>query len=1039
MKNRTNFSAKLRGIALSLAICLGTGNLSAQTGSDDITKFYDTQRGYTNPASPEAWAMIKYGDAELNLYTGALGLSIPVYTFKNKNFTIPISLNYASTGYKPNLQTGVLGAGWYLNAGGVITREVNGIPDESVEAYTYKDKYAGSLLVPPDKRTHTMSGYYQLYSNPNLQNFCKKETLYSGVRGQEYTIAYLDELVDRYYELEPDLFHYNFMGYTGSFMLQPGKIVVFDCNTPPGEIRVETWGSGEYDGLKGFSITTGDGYVYTFSPRDDSSNFGYDSSDEGQPLISSWSLDDITSQDGDRVTFEYDSSQKAQMTYSCIPTLYFEDEYKRTKNYGMDTEGGDDDDPNPTPTNMKEISVNATTAHPLVRITVSGEAEIEFIYGDKASEIWDSDIISQYAYNDSAAEQTRRLNRITVKNLFTGKIIKTCTLGYNYDRDDSTPVKKRLTLLTSAELSGEGTYSMEYHDQNRDCPPINTFAIDWWGYSNGMTVNDHKSSVEGSSFYPAHKNGDIAITYNARNANEETAKYGMITKLTYPTGGYSIFNYEGNDYGRKVVRDDAHSYVPMLRDASGLTGGVRVSSILEFASGDLSDGIYRDFTYETAPGVSSGILLWEPHVYMHYKLKTTGYNIVRKYTTTQQSFPYSKSNHIEYERVLEKRYSTSDPTNVATVEHCFYTSKEYPDQFNPDDYRWEWGNFLVEYGNIPDMNNLRFLYCQVFSRSNLRGKPRSKTYMDNSIPVYTETYAYTDKPDPLAGYIQVPTSFLCQISRQRINTASSFPLITRRTYQTGSAVKLSTYETNHYNDLGQLSRVEQGDSKGNTRVTHTVRSGDVRLGTEKAEWTDWYGPPAYPLKQTVCLEKPDSTRIVLSSVRCAYTTVTGVDETAVTCLESLSRGKVMPGIYPDSIVYRTELHNDRFDAWGNVLQSTDKGGLKSCYVWGYNGAWVVARIDNASLEQVTPLLSTDITLGPLPGGLSAAEKNALQAIAGAQATTYDYQPLAGIREIRDLSGRTETFEYDEHDRLFRTRDDKNKPLGEYRYHIITAQ
>ncbi len=1037
MEYRTILPARLRGILLISALLSNAGNLAAQTGSDDITKFYDTQRGYTNPASPEAWSMVKYGDAELNLYTGTLGLSIPVYTFKNKNFTIPISLNYASTGYKPNLQTGILGAGWYLNAGGVITREVNGIPDESVEAYTYKDKFCGYMHTFISK-THTMSGYYQFYSNPNLQNFCKKEILYSGVRGQEYTIAYLDERVGKYYEPEPDLFHYNFMGYTGSFMLQPGKIVVFDCNTPPGELTVETWDSGMYNGLRGFTITTGDGYVYSFSQRDDSASFGFDTSDEGQSLISSWTLDSITSQDGDCVTFKYDSRQNVQKTYSCIPILYFEDEYSRTKHYYAGVETGEDEDPDPWATNSKEINVNVTTAYPLIKMTVSGEAEVEFTYGVKASEIWDRDIISQYHYNDSASEQTRRLDRIRVKNLLTGKIIKTCTLKYNYDPNDS-PVRKRLTLLTSAELSGEGTYRMEYYDQNKDCPPINTFAIDWWGYSNGMTANNTKSSVKGSSFYPTNNNGVIPPSYNARNANEETAKYGMITKLTYPTGGYSRFYYEGNDYSRKIVRDDAHSYIPMLRDASGLTGGIRVSSIVEFPSGDVLGAICRDFTYENAPGISSGILLWEPVVYMSYKLETTGYDIVRKYTTTQQSFPYSKSNHIEYERVVEKRYSSSDPSNIASMEHCFYTSKEYPDQFNPDDYQWEWNDFVPNNISMPGMSSLRFLYCQVFSRSNLRGKPRSKTYIDNSTPIYTETYAYTDQPDPLTGYIQVPTSFLCQISRQRINTASSFPLSTRRTYLSGTSSRLSTYAENHYNDLGQLSRVEQGDSKGNRRVTHTVRSGDVLSGSETAGWTDWYGPPAYPLEQTVYLEKPDSTRIVLSSVRCAYTSVTGVDEKAVTCLESLSRAKITPGIHPDSIVYRTELHNDRFDLCGNVLQSTDKSGLKSCYVWGYNGAWVVARIDNASLEQITPLLSADITLEPLLRGLSTAEKNALQAIPEAQTTTYDYQPLAGIREIRDPSGRTGTFEYDEHDRLFRTRDDKNKPLSEYRYHIISAQ
>ena len=1038
MEYRTILPARLRGILLISALLSNAGNLAAQTGSDDITKFYDTQRGYTNPASPEAWSMVKYGDAELNLYTGTLGLSIPVYTFKNKNFTIPISLNYASTGYKPNLQTGILGAGWYLNAGGVITREVNGIPDESVEAYTYKDKYAGGEkdwgLSDVGKRTHEMSGYYQVYTNPSVSNRSLEELLYSGSSAQEYVIAYQNAPYDEYFETEPDLFHYNFMGYTGSFILQPGKIVVFDCNTPPGELKIETFHHGEYGGLKGFVITTGDGYEYSFSEADSSSTYGFDTSDNGTSVVSTWTLDSITSEDGARVSFQYDSGS---YSYSCIPNIYYEYEYERKRLHMTE----DEYDPAPDMIQMQGIDVNQVSTYVVSKITIGGEAEIEFTYVDKKSEWWDYSIVSRQIYNDNK-EQNRRLDRITVKNLFTGKTLKTCSLGYNLN--NSRAITKRLTLLTSVTLSGEGTYTMQYYRENEDCPPINTFAIDWWGYFNGKEENNNipVSHISQSHFFPNHVDGVISTAYHQRDADFDSALYGMLRQIKYPTGGYSLFTYEANDYGKKVVRDNDHAYIPMLHDGAGITGGVRIRVISDSPSKDYGHGLFREFYYSAALNVSSGILLWEPQVYTKYKLETAGYDIKRSFINTRQSFPYSRSSHIEYSKVKETRRSMDDPHNVCNIEHLFNTSEQYLDQFAPEDYASDWGWDLDFYitEELPSfLNRLRYLYCQVFSRSSLRGRPLSKTYSDNATPVYTETYTYTGDRYPFSDYIRIPSSFLGKAVLQRINTSSYFPRLTHKIYSPGPSPRLSTYAENHYNDLGQLSRVEQGDSKGNRRVTHTVRSGDVLSGSETAGWTDWYGPPAYPLEQTVYLEKPDSTRIVLSSVRCAYTSVTGVDEKAVTCLESLSRAKITPGIHPDSIVYRTELHNDRFDLCGNVLQSTDKSGLKSCYVWGYNGAWVVARIDNASLEQITPLLSADITLEPLLRGLSTAEKNALQAIPEAQTTTYDYQPLAGIREIRDPSGRTATFEYDEHDRLFRTRDDKNKPLSEYRYHIISAQ
>lgn len=147
-------------------------------------------------------------------------MNIPIHTSTRRNFTIPVFLNYASRGYKPNVQTGILGAERDLSAGGVITREVNGIPDESVKEYTYKDKFAGGESdhgnADADKHIREMSGYYQFFINPSLPSKCRKDYLYFGVPGQEYVITYPYDPSGpdtRYYETEPDLFRYDFMGF----------------------------------------------------------------------------------------------------------------------------------------------------------------------------------------------------------------------------------------------------------------------------------------------------------------------------------------------------------------------------------------------------------------------------------------------------------------------------------------------------------------------------------------------------------------------------------------------------------------------------------------------------------------------------------------------------------------------------------------------------------------------------------------------------------------------------------------------------------
>lgn len=80
--------------------------------------------------SADAWEFMKYGEIHPSLYTGTLSLSIPFYTYKDPDFELPISFDYATTGHIPNVVSGILGPDWTLNLGGVITREVRGLPDD---------------------------------------------------------------------------------------------------------------------------------------------------------------------------------------------------------------------------------------------------------------------------------------------------------------------------------------------------------------------------------------------------------------------------------------------------------------------------------------------------------------------------------------------------------------------------------------------------------------------------------------------------------------------------------------------------------------------------------------------------------------------------------------------------------------------------------------------------------------------------------------------------------------------------------------------
>jgi hypothetical protein len=82
------------------------------------------------PVAPNAASLGKYGDIPVSLHTGVPNISIPIYEVKNKDLSLPISLSYHSSGIRVAETASWVGLGWALNAGGVITRTVQGMPDE---------------------------------------------------------------------------------------------------------------------------------------------------------------------------------------------------------------------------------------------------------------------------------------------------------------------------------------------------------------------------------------------------------------------------------------------------------------------------------------------------------------------------------------------------------------------------------------------------------------------------------------------------------------------------------------------------------------------------------------------------------------------------------------------------------------------------------------------------------------------------------------------------------------------------------------------
>ncbi len=151
--------------------------------------------GIVSIASPTAASLGKYGDIPVSYHTGIPQIAIPFYTVKAGPLSLPIGLSYHASGLKVMEPASWVGAGWSLDAGGVITRTVVGQPDE-------RGTNVGASEI---------NGHFSDYGFSN----------YVDITGstQEDWLGFAAGRKDG----QPDLFFFNFGGYSGKFFFRDDR------------------------------------------------------------------------------------------------------------------------------------------------------------------------------------------------------------------------------------------------------------------------------------------------------------------------------------------------------------------------------------------------------------------------------------------------------------------------------------------------------------------------------------------------------------------------------------------------------------------------------------------------------------------------------------------------------------------------------------------------------------------------------------------------------------------------------------------------
>lgn len=171
----------------------------------------------------------------MDLATGRASVSIPLANVQTGKLSTAVSLSYSTGGIKVSDESGLVGLGWSLQAGGVITRVVRGHPD-----WVYSDTL----------NANSLKGFYQF------------DTLSTSINSSNQ-IKYLRKIVQNKWDSEPDIFYYQFGRYSGYFSMT-FRDSTFRVVSFPDVDLVITPSHTQGADISSFMIVDPDGIVYSF-------------------------------------------------------------------------------------------------------------------------------------------------------------------------------------------------------------------------------------------------------------------------------------------------------------------------------------------------------------------------------------------------------------------------------------------------------------------------------------------------------------------------------------------------------------------------------------------------------------------------------------------------------------------------------------------------------------------------------------------------------------------------------------------------------
>jgi len=466
------------------------------------------------PLSPNAAELGKYGTYPVGTITGTPEISFNLFTVNSGELSLPITLSYHASGIKVNQMATWAGLGWSVNAGGVISRSVYGMVDE--KNYGFMDS----------AQTHPRVA--ELSANTNYDPLYAKIAV-SG-------------------DMEPDLFAYSVGSKSGKFIYTRDRKFLTIPYTP---VKINfSRKTGALGGIF-FEITDDDGTTYQFN---DVEYLNVDAGQQHNSYVSTWYLTRIVSasrQDTIAFTYQLNSIESYTKSYSVTVGQTFDGCLGENVVQGSTT------------TYRQELQ-------PSEIIFRGGKLVFTTSSVRKDGGGKQLDKIVQYAKN---ADGTYAF--VKQVNLLHSNFLSTLF----YENRDCYRLKLDGFNFSDASGNVEKEYLFGYNSQ--PMPQYNSNSQDYFGFYNGkinttlIPVTILARNELGSDFMSGAGGNaglcSVPMTLGDADRNPDPLymKAGMLEKITYPTKGFTVFEFEPHAYLLKgyPVEQTKFATVPRLYGA----------------------------------------------------------------------------------------------------------------------------------------------------------------------------------------------------------------------------------------------------------------------------------------------------------------------------------------------------------------------------------------------------------------------------------------------------------------------------------------